>query len=73
GIDDHLDTGIMLVAVETGSGAAPRDLHAQVARVVMSYVADFQFLPLAVFPRTETGKIRRDAVKALYRDSVSRM
>jgi acyl-CoA synthetase (AMP-forming)/AMP-acid ligase II len=73
GIDDHLDTSIMLVAVETGPGAAPRDLHAQVARVVMSYVADFQFLPLAVFPRTETGKIRREAVKALYRDSVSRM
>ena len=72
-IDDQLDTGFMLVAVEIDPGLVPGDLVGQVAQVVNRYVSDFQFLPVTAFPRTETGKIRREAVKALYRDSVSRM
>ncbi len=72
-IDDQLDTGIMLVAVEIDPGLVAGDLVGQVTQVMDRYVSDFQFLPVTAFPRTETGKIRREAVKALYRDSVSRM
>jgi acyl-coenzyme A synthetase/AMP-(fatty) acid ligase len=72
-IDDQLDTGFMLVAVEIEPGLLPGDLAGQVAQIVNPYVSGFQFLPVTAFPRTETGKIRREAVKALYRDSVSRM
>ncbi|HVY14363.1 MAG TPA: class I adenylate-forming enzyme family protein, partial [Rhodopila sp.] len=71
-IDDMLDTNVMLVAVETEPARPGHDLAAQVGTIVMSYVASFQFLALAAFPRTETGKIRREEVKALYRERASR-
>jgi acyl-coenzyme A synthetase/AMP-(fatty) acid ligase len=73
GVDDLLDTGVMLVAVEVGVDGTASDLAALIAQVVTPYASGFQILPLAAFPRTETGKIRRETIKALYRDSISRM
>lgn len=73
GIDDQLDTGLLLVAVEVEPGPVLGNLAEHVARVVNAHVSSFQFLPLTEFPRTESGKIRREAVKALYRDRMSRM
>jgi acyl-coenzyme A synthetase/AMP-(fatty) acid ligase len=72
-VDDQLDTNVMLVAVEIEQSRMSGNLREQVARIANRYVSIFQFLPLTVFPRTETGKIQREAVKALYRENASRM
>ena len=67
GIEDHLETRIMLVAIET----APDSARAEIARlaepIIRTHVTYFQLVLLPAFPRTETGKIRREAVIELYR------
>lgn len=66
-IDDHLQTRVMLVAVETAPNTDAAALAQLIAPIVRAHVAYFQLVVLPAFPRTETGKIRREAVKELYR------
>ena len=58
---------VLLVAVETGSPAGPPDLRPLISPIVQRYASAYVLLPLAVFPRTETGKIRKDAIQEAYR------
>ena len=67
-IDDHMATRVMLVAIETAPDADPAALISQITPIVRAYVGYFQLVALPRFPRTETGKIQREAVKALYRE-----
>ena len=60
------------MAVETGLGASPHDLRPLISPIVQRYVSAYVLLPLAIFPRTETGKIRRDAIQDAYRRSLQR-
>jgi acyl-CoA synthetase (AMP-forming)/AMP-acid ligase II len=66
-IDDHMATRVMLVAIETAPDSRPADLIPQIMPIVYAHVRDFQLMALPEFPRTETGKIQREAVKELYR------
>lgn len=58
---------VLLVAVETGSPAGPPDLRPLISPIVQQYASAYVLLALAVFPRTETGKIRKDAIQEAYR------
>jgi hypothetical protein len=57
---------VLLVAVETGSGDGVWGLEAAVNPIVQLYASRYVLLPLPVFPRTETGKIRQEVVRAAY-------
>jgi acyl-coenzyme A synthetase/AMP-(fatty) acid ligase len=67
GIDDHLQTRVLLVAVEMAPHADPAILAQLITPIVRAHVTFFQLAVLPEFPRTETGKIRREGVKELYR------
>jgi acyl-CoA synthetase (AMP-forming)/AMP-acid ligase II len=67
---------VLLVAVETGSGGGVPGLEAAINPIIQLYASRYFLLPLPVFPRTETGKIRQEAIRAAYaavRDRVSRI
>jgi acyl-coenzyme A synthetase/AMP-(fatty) acid ligase len=66
-IDDHFLTRVMLVAVEIAPQANPAEVTRRITPILRTQVPHFQLLLLPALPRTETGKIRRDAVAALYR------
>jgi acyl-CoA synthetase (AMP-forming)/AMP-acid ligase II len=57
---------VLLVAVETGSDGGPAGLEAAINPIVQRYASRYVLLPLPAFPRTETRKIRQDAVRAAY-------
>lgn len=65
--DDHLETRVMLVAVETALRSDTAALTELIGPIIRSYVTYFQLAVLPEFPRTETGKVRREAVRELYR------
>jgi acyl-coenzyme A synthetase/AMP-(fatty) acid ligase len=67
GIADHLETNGLLVAVETEVGAGPTDLATRIASIITAYVMAYQVLNFSAFPRTESGKVRREAVHEAYR------
>jgi acyl-coenzyme A synthetase/AMP-(fatty) acid ligase len=67
---------VLLVAVETGSGGDVPGLEAAINPIIQLYASRYFLLPLPVFPRTETGKIRQEAIRTAYaaaRDRVSRI
>ena len=66
-IDDHLETRAMLVAVETAPHTDPAALTRLITPIIRTQVTYFQLILLSAFPRTETGKVRREAVRELYR------
>jgi len=66
-VDDHLSSRIMLVAAETEAHADHAELTRQITSIVHAHVTYFQLVLLPALPRTETGKVRRDVVRALYR------
>ncbi|WP_158922634.1 class I adenylate-forming enzyme family protein [Acidisphaera sp. S103] len=57
---------VLLVAVETGSGGGPAGLEAAINPIIQRYASRYVLLPMDEFPRTETRKIRQDAVRAAY-------
>jgi acyl-coenzyme A synthetase/AMP-(fatty) acid ligase len=57
---------VLLVAVETGLGGGVSGLEAAVNPIIQLYAPRYVLLPMPVFPRTETGKIRQEAVRAAY-------
>jgi acyl-coenzyme A synthetase/AMP-(fatty) acid ligase len=72
-IDDHLATRVMLVAIETTPDSDPAGLIRQITPIIRAYVGYFQLVALPRFPRTETGKIQREAVKDLYRQQSNKL
>ena len=61
---------VLLVAVETGSGGGPPKLEGLISGIIQHYASIYELLPLPVFPRTETGKIRQEAIQEAYRRAV---
>jgi acyl-CoA synthetase (AMP-forming)/AMP-acid ligase II len=57
---------VLLVAVETGLDGDTAGLEAAINPIIQRYASRYVLLPMAVFPRTETRKIRLDAVRAAY-------
>jgi hypothetical protein len=66
-----LQISVLVVAVETGSGGGPDDLEGLINPIIQRFVSVYVLLPLAVFPRTETGKIRREAIQDAYERSLA--
>ena len=69
GIDDHLETRVMLIAVEKSGDADAANLTRLITTIVRQQVTYFQLIILDEFPRTETGKIRREEIRELYRQA----
>jgi acyl-coenzyme A synthetase/AMP-(fatty) acid ligase len=67
---DEGETSVLLAAVETGGDGDPAEQRAAVAGIASGHATAFRTLVLAEFPRTETGKIRREHVRRLWRQSV---
>ena len=66
-IDHSTETHAMLIAVEPDPGADLTALRLLITPMFQSQIGFFHLALLPVFPRTDTGKIRREAVKDLYR------
>jgi acyl-CoA synthetase (AMP-forming)/AMP-acid ligase II len=58
--------GMLLAAVEITTDRPAADLAARVGDVLARYVRTFEFMPLRWFPRTETGKVKRQDIKAAF-------
>jgi acyl-coenzyme A synthetase/AMP-(fatty) acid ligase len=77
-LGDRLETGTLLVAIEVAAGAnaagtgeadaRQAEIGHRVEQLIRGYRHPFRVLVVPALPRTETGKIRRDAVRELARD-----
>ncbi len=66
-LEDHLETRTMLIAVEAEPQADATELAERITPIIHGQVSYYQLVVMPEFPRTETGKIQREAVKQLYR------
>jgi acyl-coenzyme A synthetase/AMP-(fatty) acid ligase len=64
-----LKISVLVVAVETGPTGGPDDLAGLINPIIQRFTSTYELLALAAFPRTETGKIRRDAIEEAYQRS----
>ena len=67
---NRLGISVLVVAVETGLGGGPAGLAGLINPIIQRFASVYELLPLAVFPRTETGKIRTEAIQEAYRRSL---
>ncbi len=68
---DRSGCDALLIAVETGLDGGPPDLQGLIGSIIQQFASAFVLLPLPVFPRTETGKIRQEAIHEAYRRTVA--
>ena len=61
---DH--TTALLVAIEVAGEQAIVGLRDNVGAILSRHVRHFEIMPLPWFPRTETGKVRRQDIKAAF-------
>ena len=61
------EIGVLVVAVEIGPGGRPDELAFLISPIILRFATPYELLPLAIFPRTETGKIRREEIREAYR------
>jgi acyl-CoA synthetase (AMP-forming)/AMP-acid ligase II len=66
------EIGVLVVAVEIGPGGRPDELAFLISPIILRFASLYELLPLEIFPRTETGKIRREAIREAYRLSIHR-
>jgi acyl-CoA synthetase (AMP-forming)/AMP-acid ligase II len=60
------EISVLVVAVETGPGGGPDGLASLISPIIQRFASVYELLLLAVFPRTETGKIRKEAIQEAY-------
>ena len=65
-VDDRRQIPTLLVAVETVDGTPPHGLAEQLNPIVSPYQPSFVLLMLPKLPRTDSGKVRRTEVAAIY-------
>ena len=70
GVVNAAGSEVLLVAVETGTSGPPPDFQAKIGVIIQQYASAYVLLPLSVFPRTETGKVRNEAIRDAYRQTV---
>jgi acyl-CoA synthetase (AMP-forming)/AMP-acid ligase II len=63
------ETSVLLAAAETGGDGDVMEQRAAMERIASGYATDFRILVVAEFPRTETGKVLREDVRRLWRQS----
>jgi acyl-coenzyme A synthetase/AMP-(fatty) acid ligase len=68
---NRLGISVLVVAVETGPGGGPPGLAGLISPIIQRIASVYDLLPLAVFPRTETGKIRREGIQEAYQRSLA--
>ncbi len=61
-----LEINVLVVAVETGRDGGPEDIVGLINPIIQRFISTYELLVLDVFPRTETGKIRREAMQETY-------
>lgn len=57
---------MLLVAVELDAAQMPDGLRQSIGDIASAHVRHFEVLPLPWFPRTETGKVRRVEIEAIF-------
>ena len=65
--EDGLKSGILLAAVEIGPDCDSAYCRRQLSSIIGEYTIDFETILLSAFPRTETGKVRRDRIREDWR------
>jgi acyl-CoA synthetase (AMP-forming)/AMP-acid ligase II len=63
---NRLEIDVLVVAVEVGPGDGRNGLASLISPIIQRFASTYELLPLASFPRTETGKIRREAIREAY-------
>lgn len=63
---------VLLVALEIAGGGSPPNLAQRLAPILSQYMRPCEFLVLRQFPRTETGKTKRQELKAIFRQQQAR-
>ena len=63
---DAAGISVLVVAVETGPSGGPDNLRSLIRPIIQGFASAYCLLRLEVFPRTETGKIRREAIQEAY-------
>jgi len=63
-VSDQGEAGRLLVAVETADGSLPENAERGIEAILRRHVRHYRLVPLASFPRTDTGKVRRGAIVA---------
>jgi hypothetical protein len=58
---------VLVVAVEIGAGGGSGDPTSLINPIVQRFTSAYGLLQFEAFPRTETGKIRREAIHDAYR------
>jgi acyl-coenzyme A synthetase/AMP-(fatty) acid ligase len=66
-IDSPMGLGTLLVAVELASDQTPSELAVRISDIVSRYTRTCEIMPLPWFPRTESGKVKRQEIKAAFR------
>ncbi|MGE0225876.1 MAG: class I adenylate-forming enzyme family protein [Acetobacteraceae bacterium] len=72
-LGDSVESGALLVALQLAEGVAATQVRAPVDAIVRRLVRFYHLLPTRALPRTGTGKVIPDAVRALYRETASRL
>jgi acyl-coenzyme A synthetase/AMP-(fatty) acid ligase len=66
-LDDQLATREALVAIELEAGVDEASVRQRIDPIVRSSLGFYRWLALPALPRTESGKIKREAVRDLFR------
>ena len=61
------EVGNLVTAIEIDSDPLPEELTRRIGAIISKYVGKFEIMPLASFPRTESGKIKRPEIEAAFR------
>jgi acyl-coenzyme A synthetase/AMP-(fatty) acid ligase len=71
-VSDAYGHDVLLVALEIAGGDSPPNLPQRLAPILSQYMRPCEFLVLRQFPRTETGKTKRQELKAIFRQQQAR-
>ena len=66
------EVGILVAAVEIESDSPPLDAMQRVGTVLSEHVGNFVIMPLRRFPRTDSGKIKRQEIEAAFHQRPAR-
>jgi len=67
GVGGPNEAGVLLAAVETADEPLRPETEQRIGAIVARYAGVFRIMPMRAFPRTESGKVRRQEIEAAFR------